>query len=339
MVKNRFTSLALSRFNFGVFKNIVTKSALTNIPYKFISQRLIDLDFPVHIFIEATNACNLKCEMCSRTTSDREIGSMEFALFKKVIDESAVYSNRNFCLHIFGEPLIAPNIVKMIEYIKTKNKKNTILLTTNGIFLDEEKRTAIINYAVDKVVVSLLAASPETYLKITGRNDYSLVVENILNLIHLKESMGVDRPIVYVRMIKNKTTLDEVEPFQRKWAHYNVITDIREEHNYAGKIQVDAERIKIKRYPCYHLWFSPAVNWDGDVSICCCDWDRIGVIGNVKYKTIAEIWQSEKIKEFRQLHLNGNYEKIELCRNCDVWQTYPDIFFLWQKLKSKLMKK
>lgn len=339
MIKTRFTNFALSRLNFNIFKTIVAKSAIINIPYKYFSQRLIDLEFPAHLFIEATNACNLKCEMCSRSTSDREIGSMDFKLFKKIIDESAVYGNRNFCLHIFGEPLIAPNIVKMIEYIKTKNKKNAILLTTNGVFLDEEKRKAIINYSVDKVVISLLAANPETYITITGRNDYSIVVENILKLIGLKENMGVDRPIIHVRMIKNKTTLSEIEPFQRKWDHYNVITDIREEHNYAGKIHVDRKRNEIKRYPCYHLWFSPGINWDGDVSICCCDRDRIGVIGNVKYRTIAEIWQSKEIKELRQLHLSGSYANIDLCRSCDVWQTYPDIFFEWQKTKKQIMQK
>lgn len=334
MVKNKLANFALARLNFQVLKFIVTRSPITNIPYKFFAQRLIDLEFPVHLFIEATSACNLKCGMCSRNTSNQKTGSMDFDLFRKIADESARYGKRNFCLHLFGEPLMAPNIIRMMEYIKTKNPQNAILLTTNGIFLNKEKRDAILKLGVDKLTISLIAASPEIYRVITGQNNYNLIEENVLEIIHQKKSMGTGTPLIYVRMIKNKKTLREIGAFRKKWSPYNVIVDIREEHNYAGKIDSSINNLKTRRYPCYHLWFSPGISWDGEMSMCCCDWDRTGVVGNVKKNTIAEIWQGEKMDELRRLHLSGEYTQIELCRDCNVWQTYPDIFFEWQKTKK-----
>lgn len=331
MIRNSLANYALSRFNFQVLKSIVTRSPITNVPYKFFAQRLIDLEFPIHLFIEATSACNLKCEMCSRNITSRKTGAMDPMLFKKIVDESALYGKRNFCLHIFGEPLMAPNIARMIEYIKAKNPKNVILLTTNGIFLDTNKRKAILNFGVDKLTVSILAANQETYRKITGRNDYDTVVKNVIELIRQKENLNASTPIIYVRIIKNEKTLHEIEEFQKKWSSYDVVIDIREEHNYAGKINSLTNNPQKRRYPCYHLWFAPAISWDGDMSICCCDWDRIGIIGNVKENTISEIWQGKKLKRLREMHLSGNYEQIEICRDCNVWQTYPDIFFEWQK--------
>lgn len=332
MIRSSLANFVLSKCNLDALRSVVTKNALTNIPYKFFSQRLIDLEFPVHLFIEPTNACNLKCEMCPRTTSSQKIGSMNFELFQRIVDESTLHGRRSFSLHLFGEPLIASNIIKMLRYIREKNIRNVILLTTNGVFLDRKKREAILNFRVDKTTVSLLASTPETYISITGRNNYEVVVDNIMELIRLKKNMGASKPIIYVRVIKNKKTLNDIEAFQRKWSSHDVIVEIREEHNYAGNINSTMDNTSIQRYPCYHPWFAPAIHWDGDMSICCCDWNRTGVIGNVKESTIAEIWQTEKIKEIRKIHLAGNYSQIELCRDCNVYQTYPDVFFEWQKL-------
>ena len=48
---------------------------------------------------------------------------------------------------------------------------------------------------------------------------------------------------------------------------------------------------------------------------------------------MSEIWQGDKLKEYRKYHLRGEYHKIPVYKNCDIWKTYPDIFFNWQKNK------
>lgn len=303
---------------------------MLSLPYKYFAQRLIDYEFPYHLFIETTNACNLKCKICTRNLAPIKIGTMDLNLAKKIVDEATQHGPRTFSLHLFGEPLLAPNTIPIIEHIKNRNKKNNILLTTNGVFLTKEMSQKLIDSEVDKVVISIHGSNSRQYQSITGTDNLNKVEENIKNLIRLKQEGKKDKPKIYLRMVVPEDKKDEAEQFRKKWTGYPVTIDIREPHNFGGRIG-DLKKENIKRYPCYHLWFSPGINWDGQVSICCCDTFKEEVIGNAKEQSVSEIWKGERLQKYRQYHLAGRYDKISLCKNCNVWKTYPDIFFKSQK--------
>lgn len=331
-MKNKVVSFFLSKIYVDKFSDLIKKSAILSVPYKIIAQRMIDWKFPQHLFLETTNACNLKCKMCVRNMVPLKIGEMDFDLFKKILDESSNYGPRNFSLHLFGDPLLASNLVKIIKYIKFKNKKNTILLTTNGVLLTKDKAEEIIANNVDKVIISIHSADSDKYKDITGVDMLEKVEENIKNIVEIKKKHKKNTSQIYLRMVVLDKKSADVKFFREKWKTYPVIVDVRELHNYGGKINnKTAGSAPVKRYPCYHLWFSPGISWDGEVSICCDDLERQAVIGNIKKSTLAEIWQSDVLKKYREYHLRGEYHKIPVCKNCDVWKTYPDIFFKWQK--------
>lgn len=331
-MKEKLVTFILSKINMAKLSDLIKKLVILSAPYKIVSQRLIDYDFPRHLFIESTNACNLKCTICARSLKPLKIGSIDFNLFKKIVDEAVDYGPRTFSLHLFGEPLLAPNLKSMIEYIKQKNRNNTILLTTNGVFLTQEISEHIVKNQVDKIIISIHGADRNTYRAITEVDNLETVEKNIQIFIGIKKKHKSKKPLVYLRVVTERNRKEEIEKFREKWQRYPIIIDIREPHNFGGRINIGKENTKnLKRYPCYHLWFSPGVNWDGDVSICCCDTFKEEVLGNVNKQTVFGIWNGEKIKKYRQYHLAGQYDKITLCKNCDVWQTYPDIFFKWQK--------
>lgn len=333
-MKNKVVSFFLSKIYVDKFSDLIKKSAILSIPYKIIAQRMIDYKFPHHLFIETTNACNLKCKMCVRNMIPLKIGSINFDLFKKIMDESANYGSRNFCLHLFGDPLLSQDIVQIIKYIKSKNKKNTILLTTNGTLLTKEKSEEIIANNVDKIVISAHSADRKKYEDVTGVDMLEKVEENIKNLIEIKKKSKKNTSRIYLRMVVPNKNSEDVKIFRDRWRKYPITVDVRELHNYGGKIENNfSKSTPIKRYPCYHLWFSPGIAWDGEVSICCDDLERQAVIGDIKKSTMSEIWQGDKLKEYRKYHLRGEYHKIPVCKNCDIWKTYPDIFFNWQKNK------
>ena len=49
-------------------------------------------EFPVHLGIEPTNACNLNCVFCARHEAKYgEYGYMDFEVYKKIIDEGSKY--------------------------------------------------------------------------------------------------------------------------------------------------------------------------------------------------------------------------------------------------------
>jgi len=331
-MKELIVSFFLSKININKFSDFIQKSVILSIPYKIIVQKLIDRNFPYHVFLESTNICNLRCKICTRNIAPMKLGSIDFKLFKKIINEANLYGPRNFSLHLFGEPLLAPNIIQMIEYIKQKNRKNTVLITTNGVLLNKKISQEIIANGVDKVIVSIHGANRQQYHDMTGTDNLKNVEENIKNLINLKNETKKNKPKIFLRMVSSKKNITEIRKFYKRWSSYPVIIDIKEPHNFGGQIETERPLSGLpKRYPCYHLWLAPGINWDGEVSICCCDTFKEAIIGNINQNTLREIWNGEKLKQYRDYHLNGQYDKIPVCKNCDVWTTYPDIFFKQQK--------
>jgi radical SAM protein with 4Fe4S-binding SPASM domain len=169
------------------------------------------------------------------------------------------------------------------------------------------------------------------YFNKTGVDKLDQVEKNIESLIKIKKENKVNKPMIFVRLIVADDTEKEIKVFRNKWRNKPVVLEIRDMHNYGGNVANSHVIKKQKRYPCYHLWLAPAIHWNGDVSICCDDYKRQALLGNVNQKTVHEMWTSEKINHYRRLHLSQRYDKMPLCGDCDVWNIYSDLFFNWQK--------
>lgn len=330
-LKNKIISWLMSKFNIGKIDKWVGNIPIIKSIYRFFIQKTIDYNFPRHLFIESTSACNLRCEMCPRTSGNTLIGNMDFEVFKKIVDEAKQYGARNFCLHLFGEPLLSPKIMEMINYIKEGNPNNSILLTTNGTLLNKEKAEALVKHQLDKINISFVSPDKKTYFEKTGVDKLEEVEKNIERLIDIKNKKNSNKPLIFVRMIVEKETENQTKQFLKRWKNKKVIAELRDMHNYGGNIKKTHVKKAKKRYPCYHLWLSPAIHWNGDFSICCNDYTRKLVLGNVKNQTIHKMWIGPKIQHYRKLHLKGKYNQMPLCGNCDVWSIYSDLFFKWQK--------
>ena len=63
------------------------------------------------IFVEITNRCNLACSFC--VPSRRPAADMPVATFARVVAELAAHT-RHLCLHLLGEPLLHPQLGKLL---------------------------------------------------------------------------------------------------------------------------------------------------------------------------------------------------------------------------------
>ena len=332
MPKTQISNFILSKINIDRAKYLFEKNSFLNIFYKIGSQLLIDNQYPTHVFIEATRICNLKCKACPSTIGSAEKGHMDIDLFKKIVDETKPFGRRNFCLHMLGEPLLHPSIIDMVKYIKSINKNHSILLTTNGYFLDDLKAKELLKNNLDKITISLFSIKKEKLLELTGSNDIKRVIDNIRHMSSLKKELQ-SKTKIFIRFLLCDENKEELDDIQSLSSDLGVILEIRKTHNYSGVIEnnLTMKSLPRERYPCYHLWFSHAITWDGKVVLCCDDWNYSEVLGDIKEKSMSEIWQGERLKIIRKLHLQGNYREIPVCSKCNVWSVYPDIFLKYQK--------
>ena len=298
----------------GINLNVTTQSWLKQLPsplFKLGAQAWIDRKYPRHLFIETTSSCNLACTYCPR---EARRDHMDFDLFRDIVREAHRYGSRSFSLHLFGEPTLYPRWVEAVSFIKRLSRFHTVLLTTNGTTL---------NARVDDLIV----ANPNQVFW-TWRPEAVFTPATKAKL----RRWGKFR----VRFIR------EVTPpaAYAEWADWPNVEG-RALHNYGGNISLGnwATTSTAKppppagsmpaRWPCYHLWLAPAVAWNGTLLLCCADPHQKEVLGTFPAMTVAQAWQSDRLKAIRQGHLEGEYKGI--CATCDIWKQYPDLFFSWQK--------
>ena len=268
--------------------------------YKLAAQSFIDYKFPRHIFIETTANCNLSCEYCPREKIRED---MRYEMFKEIINEATSYGPRSFSLHLFGEPLLYPRILEAIDYIKTANKRHTVLLTTNGTILNKFARE-LSRLKVDRVIWSY------------RKNNFS------------EESIKLLRNRGLIRLLIEETPKEEFE----RWSKFPRV-EVKHLHNYGGNIDTSKWGIhssNLDRWPCYHLWLAPAIRWNGEITFCCNVPKRgTEVLGIYGETTLGNVWRGEKLKSIRDSHMKGVYTGA--CAGCNSYQAYPDIFFSSQK--------
>lgn len=107
-------------------------------------------------YIYLTAGCNLACRHCWLTPMFQPDGStgghLDFELFKLAIDEGRPLGLKNVKL-TGGEPLLHPDFMRMIDYLREKDVRLTI--ETNGTLLTPE----IARYLKDKSTLDHIAIS------------------------------------------------------------------------------------------------------------------------------------------------------------------------------------
>lgn len=296
--------------------------------YAYHHQKVKVENRPEVFAIEVTNHCNLNCIMCPRRKMTREIGMISFGLFKNIIDQIKDYDT-HVLLHGFGEPLFHPQLDKMINYC-AKNGLTTEL-STNAAILNKENASKILNGELDKIIISSDGITKETYEKVRSGANFEQTKDNIVNFLKLKREMSFKKPYTVLQIIQMNETEKEIADFKKQWEPYADEILIKRFTTWGEQVEGIKELSKIEhrfrsvsepRYPCLWLWTNVVVQWNGDVVPCCFDYDSKCILGNLKEKTLVEVWNSDKMLNLRKQQLQSNYEN-PLCKQCIDWQGEP----------------
>ena len=259
----------------------------------------------ISIVVEPTNHCTLRCTFCpARQDMERDMGYMDFDLYKKIIDENSHVQFIN--LFLWGEPLLHPRIIDMIRY--AKNKGIEVVFYSNGTLLDEKMGKMILEAGPDRVVFSLDGVEG-TYEKIRNY-PYKKVEQNILNFLALRKQMNA-RTAIDVSMVIGKDTEDGAKDFEKRWTSVADTVRMQRQNTYEKK-----ERTK----SCFELWRGNIViHWDGTVVPCFIDYDATVKLGDAKKQSISEIYNGDSFQKIRVMHAKGKFPGI--CHYCTEYET------------------
>lgn len=271
-------------------------------------------DYPLHMDIEVSTLCNLNCPMCYRRIKEFDENvpkcTMDFKLFKKIIDEIAghVYSIR---LSLRGEAFLNKDISKMTTYAKNAGIKEVASLT-NMHAIKKEDIQKLVDSGLDWLSVSIDGIG-KTYERIRKPAKFSETFEKIKLLHKIKKEKGKVKPVVSIQSIfpAIKDTAEEyvrlLSPYVDKLASNPLI-------DYLIKSE---DIVYEKNFSCPTIYQRLVIGSDGKFLMCVNDEFGRHVIGDAKRNGVYEIWHSREMKKLRKAHKEhiavGKYEPCKKC--------------------------
>ena len=174
---------------------------------------------PLFVDVDLTKRCNLQCLGCryhsanlKLKTVDDTIQDISMDLIQKLVVELPRLGTQRVILCGTGEPLLHPRFAEIIS--KFVRSGLEVYLFTNGLLLDSEKSSALIESGLKRLVISLWATSPETYAQChpgTNPDNYIKIIKNMKRFKQLKEEMASDTPQVYINHVCNVYTYKNIE--------------------------------------------------------------------------------------------------------------------------------
>lgn len=284
---------------------------------------LIVADFPMHLDIEVTTACNLLCPMCPRTVmieNGRQPTSffLPFDVYKRIIDEGADNGLYAVNLNLFGEPLLHKQIVEMVDYAHRRGIVD-IMFHTNATPLTEKISRGLIQAGLDQLNISLDSCRAERYERLRKGAKFDKVLANIRRFVELREELGSPLPLVRAQMVLMKENADEVEEFQEFWLKIVDSIGIREYRNPLGLEsgeRVYRKSVDIEGFTCPDPWRRLGINQDGSVWPCCKNNEGDLVVGNIYESSLKDIWHGAKLEAIRKIHREKRAACLKGCREC-----------------------
>jgi MoaA/NifB/PqqE/SkfB family radical SAM enzyme len=265
---------------------------------------------PDIVQIESTNLCNAKCVFCPRDEMHRLQGIMDMDLFRKVVDECAALGITHVRLHNYGEPFLDRRLVEKVRYAKTRGIAEVGMIS-NGSLITPDIAQGLIDAGLDAINISVDASGKETFERTRVNLDYDVVIDNIRTLDRLRREAGRTRPKLILSFVRQEDSPEE-QAFIDTWRTIADKIHITDLHNWAGTLHARSD----VAYPCYRLWLTFTVLWDGRVSLCCADFDGRHVLGDLRTSTIRDVWNSPAYRAVRRQHLESGGP--EICRSCDL---------------------
>ena len=277
---------------------------------------------PLHLDIELSSICNLKCDFCFQNGMlTPPLGLMDIRLFKRIIDQGVKEGLCAIKLQIRGESLLHPQFFECVDYAKQKGVLD-VQVTTNGTLLNNETIQRILFSRLDAIILSIDSHHADSLAKKNKTTSYSSTEEKIKHLLNEREKFDKQKPWIRLQSSIPNEDFNSHQAaksyLQKNFPKADIyvvsrIFDFRYNHDAYPDLCENYDLL-----PCPYLMQRLAVFWNGDVTVCCSDYNNRFQLGKFPDQTIQAIWHSKKLQIFRKCHQTGQRERMDICRHCQA---------------------
>mgnify|MGYP001765622640 FL=1 len=305
---------------------------------------------PVVYNIETTNACNMRCEMCPRTTiMTRPIETMKPEMFKRVIDQLKPFSAeqlsrweefvvknygilkndmsenhyflyvipRVIVLHGYGDPLLDKSMPQYVKWMTERGLES--YFSCNPANINMERTIETFENGLGYVKYSIESVDDLRHKEVRGQaSNFTESYKNILKLLDLKAQRNFKTTIVITMINLNKPwQQDEFARLKDAFKGMDVYVYLKSQDQmwYEDNKQT-TQSIHWLEF-CQFPWSSMTVKSNGEAVECVEDFNNEIILGNTATESLVDIWNGAKYKQFRNDHFDLK-PGIKCTEQCDM---------------------
>jgi wyosine [tRNA(Phe)-imidazoG37] synthetase (radical SAM superfamily) len=305
---------------------------------------------PVVYNVETTNACNMRCEMCPRTTMmTRPIETISPELFTKVINQLRPWSveewetwqtfveqkylidrsgmsENHFFLHIipkvivlhgYGDPLLDKNIP---DYVGLMTRQGLLsYFSCNPANINMERTIETFQNGLNYVKYSIESVDDLRHKEVRGlQSNFTDSYRKIVQLLDIKAQRNLQTTIVITMINLNKSwQQDEFEKLKEAFEGMDVYVYLKsQDQQWYEDNKNQTQSIHWLEF-CQFPWSSMTIKSNGESVECVEDFNNEIILGNSQAESLYDIWNGEKYKKFRFDHF-GLTPGIKCTEQCDM---------------------
>lgn len=266
--------------------------------------------------IEVSSFCNAACVFCPNSFMKRKKSVMTMEVFNKIVErikEEKIHPIF-FNLTGTGEPLLDRNLFKKIYILKKAFPKTKVFFPSNFALANEKIIKDIISSPLDNISISLNANSSKEYKKIMNL-DYKKTIKNIDSLIKLRNK-SKSKLRISLSVAANPLNQKGINIFLKKWKSKVDEISINWIHSWAGSVKNGIEKSISPKYPCRSLFEQIVIQSNGDVPLCCVDYEGKIIGGNIMKDKILDSFYADSLNRIRKMHIDNKIDKFAMCSEC-----------------------
>lgn len=285
---------------------------------------------PQNLIVELTNACNLRCPVCpTNLIMERKKGFMDFGLFKSIIDDfKSLKEKPRINMNFAGEPLLHKDIDKFVAYASENG--HMTFISTNATHLTKNLSKRLLKANLSSIHLCIDGASKKSHEAYRHGSEFEEVKKNIENFLKIKQKINGNTYISIQTLITSfsENEIDELTSWAKKFSansinfktlsmgsHTSQETKNKYRYLLPQRKNFRRKRTKINKTLCRVPLRQAVIFWNGDLGLCCIDFDSSFNLPNIKEKGFRKTFLSEDVARKRKL---GFQKKFPLCERCSL---------------------
>ncbi|HIH12803.1 TPA: radical SAM/SPASM domain-containing protein [Candidatus Woesearchaeota archaeon] len=278
------------------------------------------LFYPRAIQLETSSLCNSHCTYCPYDSVSKIFPKSRISedLFINIINQVKHFQPQLFAPYMNNEPFADKHFLKRLKIIRDALPNTFIDIATNGSLLTEELSQELLSpeYAVDEIKINFPTIIKEEYEKLTSLN-YDLTLDRVIKFINIAQKVDFKGRYRIV-MVDSKHLEIDVEFWRSKGIPSNKYAKV----SRGGIIDtglIAKNLVNGCKYNRQNEWMHILSN--GLVVLCCMDWHRQQVLGDLNNQSIDQVWNSNSYQAIRK-RISNSEDKSFICNNCEWGITY-----------------